>query len=294
LAPAAASTRPQLVTALKEDTPGAGSSRVSLRNALVVTQVALSLVLVIGAGLFLRSMAELRDVNAGFSRDHVTYVFIDPTLSGYRGQAVRDFYQRILEGTLQIPGVRSASLAAITPLGGSRWNEMFSAEGYQFKASEKKYVDMNAVGPHYFETAGIPLLAGREFREEDNPATTSAPPSTLQLGVSQETPGPRVAIVNESFARQYFNGRNPIGLHLSRSEKYDASRSYEIVGVVSDAHYFGLREATEPMLYTPVWKEAATFRVLAVRTSGSVPGLTQAVRRQVIALGSANFDGAHD
>jgi predicted permease len=287
VAPAFASTRPVLVTALKEDTPGAGSSRFTLRNGLVVTQVALSLVLVIGAGLFMRSIQGLGEVQAGFSRAHVVYVFVDPTMNGYKGQSARDFYQRLLGAVERLPGVRSASLAAITPLAGSRWNDSFVPEGYQFKPSEKKYVDMNAVGPRYFETVGIALLQGREFRDDDNPAVTQAPPDVLRPGFRPEAPGPRVAIVNESFATHYYAGRNPIGLHIARDEKYDPAHAYEIVGVVKDAHYFGLREATEPMIYVPIWREPGGGNVLAIRTAGPTAGLVDAVRRQVTATDPA-------
>ena len=257
LAPALQSTRPSLTLALKEGTPGAGSSRFGLRNVLVVVQVALSLLLVIGAGLFVRSMDQLRSIEAGFRRDHAMVVMVDPTRAGYKGQRTRDFYQRLLAATERTPGVRSASLASITPLSGSRWNGDFTVEGYQFQPSDKKYVDMNAVGPRFFETMGIPLLSGREFRDEDSPATSEAPPETLEVGGQSPESGPRFAIVNESFAKRFFAGRNPLGLHVCLDEKYDPARAYEIVGVVGDAHYFGLREATEPMIYTPSMEDTA-------------------------------------
>ena len=100
---------------------------------------------------------------------------------------------------------------------------------------------VNGVGPRYFETVGIPVSAGRDFRDEDNPAVSEAPPATLQLGVPRsEPPGPRVAIINESLARRFLAGRNPIGLRLCLLEKYDAARAYAIVVAVKDAHYFGL------------------------------------------------------
>ena len=147
---------------------------------------------------------------------------------------------------------------------------------------------MNAVGPRYFETVGISLIEGREFRDEDNPAVTEEPPAVIRPGFRpEEAPGPRVAIVNESFAARYYAGRNPIGLHVARDEKYDPAHLYEIVGVVKDAHYFGLREASEPMVYIPIWRQAATFRVLAIRTSSGTAGLVNAVRRQVMAIDPA-------
>ena len=209
LAPALQSTKPALVTALKENTAGAGLSRFGLRNILVVVQVALSLLLVIGAGLFLRSLGSLHDIEAGFRRDHTVIASIDPGRNGYRGQRLRDFYQRLLASAEWIPGVQSAALANITPLGGSRWNDGFAPEGYEFQKGDKRHVDMNAVGPRFFETMGIPLLAGREFRDEDNPATSQAPPTTFMPGFRPPETGPRFAIINESFAKRYFAGRNP-------------------------------------------------------------------------------------
>ncbi len=278
LVPALQSTKPSLTLALKDGTPGAGSSRFGLRNALVVTQVALSLLLVIGAGLFTRSMDQLRSIEPGFRRDHATVVTVDPTRSGYNPPRTRDFYQRLLEATSRTPGVLSASLGRITPLGGARWNGDFTVEGYTWKPTDKfKHVDMNAVGPRFFETMGIPVLAGREFRDEDSPATTEAAPSASD-------PAPRFTIVNESFARRFFEGRNPIGGRLCFEEKYDPARAYEVVGVVGDVHYFGLRDATEPMAYLPVWKVRADTRALVIRTSDNAGGVLDAVRRHVAAI----------
>jgi predicted permease len=286
LAPAIQSTRPSLTLALKDGAPGAGSSRFGLRNALVVTQVALSLLLVIGAGLFTRSMDQLRAIEPGFRRDHAIVVTVDPTRNGYNPPRTRDFYQRLLEDTERTPGVRSASLASLTPLSGSRWNGDFTVEGYQFQQSDKKYVDRNSVGPRFFETMGVPLLAGREFRDEDSPATSEDVPPVFRMDKQRPDPAPRVAIVNESFAKRFFAGRNPIGMHICFDEKYDAARAYEVVGVVGDVRYFGLREKLEPMVYTPVWKQRADSRALCIRTSDSGAGVLDAVRRHVATLDS--------
>jgi len=134
--------------------------------------VALSLMLVIGAGLFLRSLGSLHDIESGFRGDHTMFAMVDPGRVGYKGQRLREFYQRMLASAERIPGVQSATLAHITPLGGSRWNDWYSPEGYEFRAGDDKNVDMNAVGPRFFETMGIGLLRGREFRVDDIPATT--------------------------------------------------------------------------------------------------------------------------
>ena len=286
IAPALKSTKPDLIHALKEDSAGAaGPSRLTLSNALVVTQVALSLVLLIGTGLFVRSLGQLHDIDSGFRADNTLVVTIDPGRNGYKGQRLRDFYERLRPNIETLPGVQSVSLAEITPLGGSRWNGDVSVEGYEWKADEKKYVDMNAVGPGYFETVGIPLLQGREFRDEDNPAYSLDPPEKFTPGVEPpEPPGPRVAIINESFAKHFFEGRNPIGMHVVQDEKYKAERAYEIVGMVKDVHYFGLREALEPMIYFAVWRPGARSRSICIRTNRDSTQLAAGISREVTAI----------
>jgi predicted permease len=289
IAPALQSTRPDLAPVLKDEVPGAsGPKRFSLRNGLVVAQVALSLLLLIGAGLFVRSLEKLRDIEPGFRRDHTVVVSVDPGRNGYKGQRLRDFYERLRTQVAELPGVQSMSLAGITPLGGSRWMETFTIEGYQKQAGDIKSVDMNSVGPRFFETVGIPVLLGREFRDEDNPPYSLDPPIANAPGVdAPEPPGRRVSIINESMAKRFFAGRNPVGLHLTLSEKYDPARAYEVVGVVKDAHYFGLREALEPMVYVPTWRPGAGPRTLCFRTNREAPELIEVVRRQVTAIDPA-------
>ncbi len=287
MAPALQCTRPALAPALKEGGAGAAAgSRVRLRKTLVVVQVALSLLLLVGAGLFARSLGNLRDVDLGFRSDRTVVVSVDPSRNGYKGQRLRDFYERLRAGAEALPGVRSVSLAFITPLAGSRWNNNITVEGYSPKPGERTVVDMNAVGPRYFETLGIPILLGRDFTDRDQPPYSPDPPETFTPGVHPpEPPGPLVAIVTASFAQRCFAGRNPVGGRICQGEKLDAARTYEVVGVVKDAHYFGLREALEPMVYMPVWRAETGFgRTLCLRTSLEAPALVEAVRRQVTAL----------
>lgn len=290
IAPAWQASRPALVGALKDDArSGTSGGRVLLRRLLVVAQVALSLLLAIGAALFVRSLANLRDMDAGFRRGQTVVAFVDPTRNGYRGQRLREFYERLGASVESVPGVRSVSLASITPLAGSRWNGDFAVEGYQFKAGEPRYADMNAVGPRYFETVGIPLLLGREFREEDNPAVVPDPPEQIarRREPEPEAPGPRYAIVTESFAKKFLSGGSPLGRRVSMTEEYDASRAYEVIGVVKDARYFDLREAVEPMIYVSSWRSGPGPKNVCIRTSGDAGGIGDAVRRAVSALDPA-------
>jgi predicted permease len=288
LAPAWQASRPALVPSLKDDLrTGGGGGRVFLRRALVVAQVALSLLLAIGAGLFVRSLGNLQGLDAGFRREQTVIGFVDPSRNGYKGQRLREFYERLASSVAGMPGVRSVSLASITPLGGMRWNGDFAVDGYQFKAGEKRYVDMNAVGPRFFETVGIPLLLGREFRTEDEPPVVPDPPEQLSQGPPPEPPGPRAVIVSESFAKKFLGGGSPIGRRLSFTEAFDGSRAYDVIGVVKDARYFGLREAVEPMLYVATWRGGSSGKSVCVRTSGGASGLAGSLRRAVTAIDQA-------
>jgi predicted permease len=181
-----------------------------------------------------------------------------------------------------LPGVRAVSLAAITPMSGSQWNGDFTVEGYQRQSSDVKYVDMNAVSLRFFETMGIPLVLGRDFREEDNPVRYPDPPTELVSGVeSPEPPGPRYTIINESMARMFFRGRNPIGLHVSLSEKYDPARAYEVIGVVKDSRHLNLRDPLIPIVYVPTWRAIWASRSVCIRTTHEAPATVEAVRRLI-------------
>ena len=175
LVPALQSTRPDLVTALKNETAAARRSRIDLRRILVIAQVAISLLLLIGAGLFVRSLSNLQNLDPGFVRESVLLVSVSPQASGYQGQRLRDYYERLLAKVGAYPDVRVASLANITPLSDSRWNQDVSIQGYQWKPDEKPYIDFNAVSPRFFETLGIPIIAGRDFTNLDSPAVTPDP-----------------------------------------------------------------------------------------------------------------------
>ena len=282
LAPALQSTRPNLVTALKSETAAARRSRFDLRRILVVAQVAISLLLLIGAGLFVRSLSNLQNLDPGFLRESVLLVSVSPQSSGYQGQRLRDYYERLLAKVGAYPDVRAASLANITPLSGSQWNGDVAIQGYQWKPDEKPYIDFNAVSPHFFETLGIPLIAGRDFRDTDSPAVTPDPKP--KPDPADKTKGPRVVIINETMAKRFFSHQPAIGARLCRDSKFKMEESYEIVGVVKDAKYFGLREATDSMIYVPVWRDGAGGRTLCLRTTGKPERVVAAVRREAAQL----------
>jgi predicted permease len=282
LAPALQSTRPNLVASLKNETAAARRSRFDLRRALVVLQVAVSLLLLIGAGLFVRSLSNLKTLDPGFVRERVLLVSISPRNSGYQGQRLRDYYERLNAKVKSWPEVRAASMASITPLGGSRWNSTIRVQGYEFKPNEKPYVDFNAVSPRFFETLGIPFIAGRDFRDQDSPAYTPDPKP--KPDPADKRTGPRVLIVNESFAKKFFGNRSAVGALMCRDDKFKAEEAYEIIGVVKDVKYFGVREATEPMVYVANWRDGAGDRALLVRTSADPGGIVNSIRREAAAI----------
>jgi len=297
--PALKATRPDVISSLKNDLSASGSTlsrfglgRLDLRKALVVTQVALSLLLLVGAGLFVRSLVNLRDLDPGFLRENVLLVRTSAGSIGYKGQRIRTFEERLLDATSRLPGVRVASLANLTPLEGSRWNGDVSVQGYQRKPEEKPYIDMNSVSARYFETLGIPILMGRDFRDQDNPAVTPDPPDKQPPPGQKQPPEPpgspaKVAIVNQAMAKKYFPNESPLGKRFTPGDKFKMEESYEIVGVVKDTHYFGLREAVEGMIYFPNWRQGAGDRMLCLRSTEDPKQLIEGVRRQVRNLDSA-------
>ncbi len=297
VAPALKATRPDLLPSLKNESAAPvaslsrfGFGRIDARRVLVVVQVGLSLLLLIGAGLFVRSLDNLRELDLGFVREKVLLVGVDPGRNGYKGQRLRTFYDHLQERIQALPGVRTASLAAITPLGGSRWNSDVAIQGYQWKPNEEPFIDMNAVSPRYFETLGIPFLLGRDFRKEDSPSYTTDPLDNSKRGRPpvqrpEDINGPpRVAIINDVMAKRFFANESPLGKRFTIDEKFKMEDSYEIVGVVRAGKYFDLRKAAQSMIYLPNWRLGANWRTLCLRTSGDPNALIDAVRQQVASL----------
>jgi predicted permease len=294
LAPAFRSSRPDLVPALKADAANASSGRAAiwdLRRTLVATQVALSLLLLAGAGLFVRTLTNLKNLDPGMQRENLLFVGTIIGQLGYEPQRERVFHDRLREEVQRIPGVRAASTASITPQGGSRWNNWVQVEGYTWKPDEPPHVDMNAVTPRFFETAGIPIVLGRDFRDSDTlpvlPDRQKAPPPPGTEPPAIPGP-PLVAIVNEAFVRKFLEGRTPLGARISMSRTWREDRVWEIVGVVRDARYFDLRKPVEPMIYQAAYRSGdANASTLSVRTTGDPTHLINAIRGRVRELEAA-------
>src|SRR5262249_33550387 len=200
LVPALRASRPQPWTTLKETVgavSGTGGS-LFLRKSLVVTQVALSFLLIFGAGLFVRSLQNLKLADTGLGLDNLVTFQLAPALNGYDNQRGTQFYTELLERIRATPGVTGASFASITLLSGGEWDSYPSVEGHRPVDGEDMQAFMNAVSPGYFQTMKIPLLEGRDFARDD----------------AKERP--MVAIVNRKFAEHFFPGSSALGKHIGR------------------------------------------------------------------------------
>ena len=241
-APALQTTRPSLAPTLKNDTGTvAGGSSGRLRRIFMVSQVTLSVLLLVGAGLFIRSLHNLMRTRLGFEATRALSFRIDPDASGYagaRGKAlIKDLQQR-LHAT---PGVTNAAFASRELLSGSSWNNFVTIEGQPFDPARRFVAWNNAVSPGYFATMGIPLLAGRDFDDRDE----GMPPPGLPLA-------PRVAIANRTFVQRYLAGQSPLGVRLGWGRDPGTPTPIEIVGVVGDAKYTNVRDDIQPQLYYPL------------------------------------------
>ncbi|MES1257713.1 MAG: ABC transporter permease [Acidobacteriota bacterium] len=229
-------------------------------KSLVVVQVALSVVLLSAASLFLRHLSNLEHTDLGFQRDHVLLVTLNPARSGYTPERLFPAYQELLRRFRAITGVRGATLSGMTPLSGAGAARNVKVEGYAAKPGEDRLIPENWVAPGYFETFGTPLLAGRDFSPRD-------------------TGGLRVAIINQLMSRYYFGTASPIGKHVT----FDGDdRPYEIVGVVGDAKYEELREKPWRTIYFSAFQDGrVSSHNFALRTSGDPASVTAEVRRAV-------------
>ena len=236
-APALGSSKLDLNSTLKDEAGSvARGGRDGLRQTLVIAQVAFSLVLLVGAGLFLRTLTNLRGVSPGFPDERLIGFELNPWLSGYTAEQSKDFYQRLTENLRSIPGVQSVGLAAVRIMDGSEWDSGLTVEGYSpSRPDDHPQAYMNKISPNYFATLGVAFVAGRDFTPQDGIPLKKSP------GQDEEESATAV-IINETFARRYFAGRNPIGLHLGFGTDPGTKTNMEIIGVVQDTKYTGLRD----------------------------------------------------
>jgi putative ABC transport system permease protein len=249
-APALQAGRLSLIAALRERAPGVGG--VSLRRALVVGQIAFTLILLISAGLFLQTVSRLHEKGPGFERDRLVMFQVNAAKSGYQDAEGARLVLRLLEAIRTMPGIESAAIAGHTLLAGGSWNTHLTIDFKERRVTDR-LVHCSPVSPQFFSTLGARLIAGRDFEER---------------GVSDpKAPRYRSAIVNASFARRYFGDASPIGHRIGFGTGPDSKTDVEIVGVVADFSYRGIREETEqayfPFLDIP-WSGGTFY----VRTRG--------------------------
>jgi predicted permease len=281
LAPALQSTRPDVGRTLK-DQAGAvvGGGHGRLRNALVVTQVALSLLLLIGAGLFLRSLKNLSNLGPGFSPERLIGFNIDPSLNGYKAERLKTFYQQLTDSLSSIPGVRSVGLAQVRIMENNEWDSSMTVEGYTAaKPEDRAQPYMNQIGPGYFATLGVPIVAGRDFRLTDNREVKR---EARGGETEDERWTPTAVIINEKFARKYFAGRNPIAMHVGFGSDPGTPTEMEIIGVVKDIKYTNLRDEIPEQAFIPyMGSHYVSDMSVYLRTVGEPNQLMTSIRAKV-------------
>ncbi|HEX4470086.1 MAG TPA: FtsX-like permease family protein, partial [Gemmatimonadaceae bacterium] len=242
-----------------------GHSRFRMGKALVAIQVALSLVLIVGAALLIGSWRRLTTQDPGFQRRGILLVHANfQNTNTPRDQRLL-LSEQLLDAVRSVPGVQSASGSQITPVGNNTWNDVFRTEGFSAKSEDDATSWVNPVSDGYFRTLGIPVLAGRDFDRRDSPAA------------------PRVAIVNEAMAKHFFGSPAALGRHFQRQEGSSWSAPIEVVGVVGTTKYHSMRDSAQPIAYFPrsqMTPEAQQMSI-EIRTSslptGLVPTVTKAL-----------------
>jgi putative ABC transport system permease protein len=259
LAPALQASGSDLVSGLKKDAaaPRAGSRRLSVRNLLVVAQVALSLVVLIGAGLFVKSLRALQSVDPGFEPAKVVTAAFDLNLNGYDRTRGQRFAADVVARVSALPGVEAVSLANIVAFSDSFWISGATIDGYEPQPGERMGFDFNVVSPNYFATLGARLVSGREFTAQDS------------------AEAPRAIVINEVMARRYWPGQDAVGKHTSRGD---------VVGVVRNTREKGLITDPRPTIYMPVQQSYVPQLTLHVRTAMDPEAMVASVRREVQAL----------
>src|ERR1044071_1255318 len=264
--PALRATNVDLTPALKDTgSSSSGIGRSWLSKSLVVVQVSLSVLLLIGAGLLIRTLRNLQHVDMGFNANNVLLFKVDPSLLGYRDEKLANLYQRAFDRLEAVPGVQSVTFSRSPLLAQSSWTSSFYLPGETRQNGQLREdnVKVHSVRENFFSTMEIPLLLGRGLTEQD------------------DARAPRVAVVNQAFAKAHFGNENPIGKRFG----FDSAKAndIEIVGVARDAKYTSQRDEVQPTVYQP-WRQVLkrmTFATFEVRTAGdpaaSIAGIRQAM-----------------
>jgi predicted permease len=270
LAPAWRSARINVSGTLKEAGRGltSGASKIGLGKALIAGQIALSVMLLIGAGWFIRTLRNLENVNLGYPREKLVVVGLDLLSAGYSGERLPFAYQELRERLARIPGVRAVTYSQNGLFSGSESGDQISVEGYKPQKSGDDHARFDEAGPNYFSVVGIPILLGRDIEARD--------------GESAEP----VCVVNEAFAKFYFGDRSPIGKHVT-DEFPDTRKTFTIVGVARDARDHSLRRDIFRRFYLSALQPLGGFSPFMryeIRTYGDASGVVQAARKAILAF----------
>lgn len=266
-APAWAMSRTSPRDALGDAGRATGGRSFVPRRSLVIAQVALSLILLSSAGLLTRSLARLQQQPLGFSADRRLVVYVDPTVLASKGEELPSLYASLQERVAAVPGVTGAAYSLYSPMEGNNWSSGISIDGRPADPSKPDSASWNRVGPRYFETLGTAVVAGRAIDDRDTPGST------------------HVAVVNQTFARRFFPGANPIGRHLGFGG-IEHAHDYEIVGVVSDVKYSQADQDTKPMFFMPA------LQVVKYDDAGQENVQARSTRMRTIVLSVQSAAGA--
>jgi len=253
IAPALESGKSGVGPVLKSESAGGGKRRGALGGMLVATQVALSIILLAGAGLLLRSLHNLKSIQIGFQPENVAVATLNPGANRYSAERAHALFESLIDRAETIPGVRAASAAMVSPLSGQLWMYSVQVPGYVAAPKEVPMTYVNAIGPGYFATIGSQLIRGREFTRRDREGA------------------PNVAVVNEQMAKKFWPGRDPLGQRFKAAAA--GNKEVEVVGVVRDSIYRELREPKQTILYVPLLQgnfRAATLHMRIAGDSGPV------------------------
>jgi putative ABC transport system permease protein len=276
LLPALRASRPDPWTTLKDtmgSIAGAGGS-LFLRKGLVTAQVALSFLLLFGAGLFVRSLQNLKTTDTGVQLDNLVSFQVSPALSGYEDARAQTFYRTLIERLRAMPGITAVGQATVPILSGDEWDSSMAVEGHTAKDGEDMQAFMNALSPGYFQAMKISLLEGRDFKDSDARGPAGGPGDDLG-----------VAIVNRRFAEHYFPGKSAVGKHIGWGGGPKSKLTIEIIGVVADSLYEGPREGVHRQVFIPFWGKNSS--VFYLRTQASSAATYGQIRNEVRQLDSA-------
>ena len=252
-----------VASSLKETSRSVMGSRSILGKALLIFQVAISLVLLVGAGLFLRTLHNLRHVDVGFNPQNLLLFRINPQLNRYDEKRTAALYGDLIERLATVPGVRAAAMTAPALLSGSVNSTSIFVHGrvYQPGVVSRDNINRLVISPNFFDVMGIPVLLGRGFTDRDT-----------------ET-APKVVIINEAAVRRYFANESPVGQRFGSS--VETANQLEIVGVLRDAKYDSVRDEAPPTMYVPYTQTRVGSPVFVMRTAGPPTSVTSAVRETV-------------